>query len=46
MRDGQASGQVDADIDARQFALTFTVLLDGLATQVALEDPEITAEVA
>ena len=37
---------VDAGIDARQFALTFTVLLDGLSTQVALGDEEITSDVA
>ena len=46
VREGQTSGPVDAGIDARQFALTFTVLLDGLSTQVALGDEEITSEVA
>ena len=35
-----------ADVDARQFALSFTVVLDGLSTQVALDDPEITSDVA
>jgi len=44
--EGQASGTVDAGIDARQFALTFTVLLDGLSTQVALGDEEITSAAA
>jgi AcrR family transcriptional regulator len=44
--EGQRSGAVGADVDARQFALSFTVVLDGLSTQVALEDPEITSDVA
>ena len=46
VREGQESGAVGADIDARQFALTFTVLLDGLSTQVALGDSEVTSDVA
>ncbi len=46
VREGQESGAVGADIDPRQFALTFTVLLDGLSTQVALDDAEITSDVA
>jgi AcrR family transcriptional regulator len=45
VRDGQASGEV-ADVDVRRFALTFSLLLDGLATQVALRDPEISADLA
>jgi AcrR family transcriptional regulator len=45
LRDGQASGEV-GDIDVRRFALTFTMLLDGIATQVALRDPEITPDLA
>jgi AcrR family transcriptional regulator len=44
--EGQRSGAVTRDVDARQFALSFTVVLDGLSTQVALEDPEITSDVA
>ena len=44
--EGQRSGSVTDDVDARQFALSFTVVLDGLSTQVALEDPEITSDVA
>ena len=43
---GQEAGAVDADIDLRRFALTFTVVLDGLSTQVALGDREITSDVA
>jgi AcrR family transcriptional regulator len=44
--EGQRSGAVKRDVDARQFALSFTVVLDGLSTQVALDDPEITSDVA
>ena len=46
VRDAQASGEVGREIDGRRFALTFTMLLDGIAIQVALSDPEITADVA
>jgi AcrR family transcriptional regulator len=45
LRDGQASGEV-GDVDVPRFALTFTMLLDGIATQVALRDPEITPDLA
>jgi AcrR family transcriptional regulator len=45
VRDGQASGEV-GDVDVRRFVLTFSLLLDGLATQVALHDPEISADLA
>jgi AcrR family transcriptional regulator len=44
--EGQRSGDVKRDVDARQFALSFTIVLDGLSTQVALEDPEITSGIA
>jgi AcrR family transcriptional regulator len=43
------AGQADGDlkkVDARQFALTFAALLDGLSIQVALDDPEIDPETA
>jgi AcrR family transcriptional regulator len=46
LRDGQKAGEVCADLDVARFALTFTMLLDGIATQVALEDPDITADLA
>ena len=46
VREGQESGAVGADVDLRRFALSFTVLLDGLSTQVALDDPEITSDLA
>ena len=46
LRDGQQSGEVPADLDVPRFALTFTMLLDGIATQVALKDPDITADLA
>jgi len=45
VRAGQEDGVV-GDLDVRRFALTYSVLLDGLATQVALADQEITSEVA
>ena len=44
--EGQRSGAVPGDLDLRRFALTFSVLLDGLSTQVALGDDEITSDVA
>jgi AcrR family transcriptional regulator len=40
------SAELDADIDARMFALEFSALLDGLSIQVALEDPEVDSTVA
>jgi AcrR family transcriptional regulator len=46
VREGQEAGDVAGDVDARRFALSFTVVLDGLSTQVALDDPEITSDVA
>ncbi len=45
LRDGQESGEV-GDLDVPRFALTFTMLLDGIATQVALKDPDISADLA
>jgi AcrR family transcriptional regulator len=46
VREGQESGDVAADVDLRRFALSFTIVLDGLSTQVALDDPEITSDLA
>lgn len=46
VRDGRASGDVTREVDVRRFALTFTMLLDGIAIQVALSDPDVTAAVA
>ena len=45
VRAGQEDGVI-GDLDVRRFALTYSVLLDGLATQVALGDEEITSDVA
>jgi AcrR family transcriptional regulator len=45
VRDGQEAGEV-GEVDVRRFALTFSLLLDGLSTQVALEDPEIPPDLA
>jgi AcrR family transcriptional regulator len=44
--DAIESADLDADIDARMFALEFSALLDGLSIQVALEDPEVDSTVA
>ena len=44
--EAQESGDVPGDVDRRRFALTFTIVLDGLSTQVALGDSEITSDVA
>ena len=41
VREGQAAGEIDADADVDDFALTFAALLDGLSIQVALEDPAV-----
>jgi AcrR family transcriptional regulator len=40
------SAELDTKVDATMFALEFAALLDGLSIQVALEDPEVDAEVA
>lgn len=46
VQEGRQAGAVGGDVDTRRFALTFSVLLDGLATQVALGDEEISSDVA
>jgi AcrR family transcriptional regulator len=38
---GQESGEFDMAVDAGEFAVTLSALLDGLAVQIALEDPDI-----
>lgn len=43
VRDGQASGEFQA-IDADNFAVGFSALLDGLSIQIALEDPVVDAQ--
>jgi AcrR family transcriptional regulator len=43
VRTGQARGEF-APIDAEDFALRLSVMLDGLAIQVVLGDPDVTAE--
>ena len=40
VREGQASGEFGA-VDADDFAVGFSALLDGLAIQIALEDPVV-----
>ncbi len=43
VREGQGSGEF-GDVDADDFAVGFSALLDGLAIQVALSDPVVSAE--
>jgi AcrR family transcriptional regulator len=38
---GQESGEFNATADADSFAVTLSALLDGLAVQIALEDPDV-----
>jgi AcrR family transcriptional regulator len=39
---GQDAGEFDASVDAGGFAVTLSALLDGMAVQIALEDPDVT----
>src|SRR3954468_17168888 len=45
VREGRRAGEVDK-VDEQRFAATFAALLDGLAIQVALDDPDIDAAAA
>jgi len=38
---GQESGEFLATVDAGAFAVTLSALLDGMAVQIALEDPDV-----
>ena len=38
---GQEAGEFSATVDAREFAVTLSALLDGMAVQIALEDPDV-----
>jgi AcrR family transcriptional regulator len=40
---GQEAGEF-ASVDAEDFAVTLSALLDGLAVQIALEDPQVSAQ--
>ena len=42
VRDGQDAGEFAASVDAGEFAVTLSALLDGMAVQIALEDPDVT----
>ena len=44
VREGQAAGQFDRDVDADDFALALSGLMDGLGVQVTLGQPDVTAE--
>jgi AcrR family transcriptional regulator len=41
VQSGQESGEFDASADAESFAITLSALLDGMAVQIALEDPDV-----
>jgi AcrR family transcriptional regulator len=45
VKDGRRNGEI-GKVDEKRFAATFAALLDGLAIQVALADPEIDAPAA
>ena len=38
---GQEAGEFTAAVDAEAFAVTLSALLDGMAVQIALEDPDV-----
>jgi len=38
---GQEAGEFDTAVDAGSFAVTLSALLDGMAVQIALEDPDV-----
>jgi AcrR family transcriptional regulator len=38
---GQESGEFSSAVDAAEFAVTLSALLDGMAVQIALEDPDV-----
>jgi len=42
VQDGQEAAEFDANVDAGEFAVTLSALLDGMAVQIALEDPDVT----
>jgi AcrR family transcriptional regulator len=42
--DAQAGGEVAESVDAEDFAVSFSALLDGLSIQVALGDPVVNAD--
>jgi AcrR family transcriptional regulator len=44
--DAIKSAELDTKVNARMFALEFAALLDGLAIQVALDDPEVDSDLA
>ena len=38
---GQSGGEFSTAVDADEFAVTLSALLDGMAVQIALEDPDV-----
>jgi AcrR family transcriptional regulator len=38
---GQEAREFSSTVDAREFAVTLSALLDGMAVQIALEDPDV-----
>jgi AcrR family transcriptional regulator len=44
VREGQINGDVDASVNAREFAVVMAAMLDGMTAQVALNDSEVTQD--
>lgn len=44
VEEAQSAGEVDASVDADDFAVSFSALMDGLSIQVALGDPVVSSE--
>jgi AcrR family transcriptional regulator len=44
VREGQAAGDFERDVDPDEFALALSGLMDGLGVQVTLGQPDVTAE--
>jgi AcrR family transcriptional regulator len=38
---GQSAGEFGSSVDAEEFAITLSALLDGMAVQIAVEDPDV-----
>ncbi len=44
VKEGQREGEFDEDVDAEEFAISLSGLMDGLGVQVTLGQPDVTAE--
>lgn len=45
VREGVAAGEIEA-LDVEEFAIAYAALLDGLSIQTALQDPDVSSDVA